>query len=235
MTLLTICNNVVDQVGTDELGTVVGNSERSARRLLALANRGGKLMAQRRWSVLTKEATITTANGTAAYAVESDFKYIVSDTAWDRTNYWKMRGGLSPKEWQVRKSAIVATTQVRKTFRIKPTSNAKQIYVDPTPTAVETLVYEYGSSFWCQSAGGVGQAAWTADTDTGILDEDLLELDLLWRYRSVIGLPYIDERRDAEMAIDTAFAQDGGPRMLTTPDDSMLWPINLPESSSDSV
>ncbi|MGI9414500.1 MAG: hypothetical protein ACR2PM_12570 [Hyphomicrobiales bacterium] len=234
MTLLTICNNVVDQVGTDELSTVVNNSERSARRLLALANRGGKLLAQKRWSVLIKEATITTADGTASYAVESDFKAIVADTVWDRTNYWKMRGGLSPVEWQIRKSAIVATTSVRKTFRVKPDSNAKKIFIDPTPTAVETLVYEYYSNNWCQSSGGSGQAAWAADTDTGILDEDLLELDLLWRYRGVLGLPYIDERKDAEDAIETAYAQDGGARKLMPRDDSMLWPINLPEATFDS-
>lgn len=234
MTLLTICNNVVDQVGTDELSTVVNNSERSARRLLALANRGGKLLALRRWSVLIKEHSFSTADSDADYSLPSDFRAIVADTAWDRTNYWKMRGGLSPAEWQVRKSAIVATTQVRKTFRVKPNSNSKEFFIDPTPTAVETVVFEYYSKNWCQSSGGSGQDAWAADADTGILDEDLLELDLLWRYRAVLGLPYIDERRDAEMAIDTAYAQDGGARKLLAQDDSMLWPVNLPEATFDS-
>lgn len=231
MTLLTICQNVVDAIGVEQVSTIVGNAERAERRLLSMANIGGKSMAKMRWSVLVKEAEITTVASQPDYALPADFAYIVADTAWDRTNYWRMRGGLTPQEWQVQKSAIIATNEVRKEFRIKPDSNAKKIFIDPTPTAVETLVYEYGSSYWCQSSAGTGQVKWTADDDTGILDEDLLELDLLWRYRSALGLSYIDERKDAEDRIKQAFAQDGGMRTLRPEQRSEIWPVNVPEAN----
>ena len=110
------------------------------------------------------------------------------------------------------------------------TDPERLVVIDPTPTAVEARVFEYRSSHWCQSSGGTGQAAWAADTDTGILDEDLLELDLLWRYLRRRGISYVDERKDAEDAIEQALAQDGGMRTLKPEEPAVIGAFNLPEA-----
>ena len=146
---------------------------------------------------------VTTAASTASYALPSDYDRYINDAAWDSTNYWEMRGSLSPEAWQFRQNAIVAVTTFRKTFRVKyDTSNtANRIYIHPTPTAVESLVVEYVSSQWCESSGGTGQTAWTADTDTGVLDETLLELDLSWRFKKALGVEYADDKQEFELEV----------------------------------
>jgi len=87
--------------------------------------------------------------------------------------------------------------------------------LDPTPASGVSMVYEYVSKNWCQSSGGSGQTAWAADTDTGILDEYLIELDTLWRVLNRMGMAYAEEKEEAEQQIELALAGDGGAPKLS--------------------
>ncbi len=95
------------------------------------------------------------------------------------------------------------------------------------------LVFEYVSNGWCQSTGGTPQTSWGADTDTGIIDEYLIELDTIWRVLRRLGISYSDEQAEAFLQIDKALAQDGAAAILDfTPNDrlSLIGPWNLPET-----
>ena len=229
MSLLTLCSNVAKQIGVGVPTIIIGNTDETAVRLLALANRSGKsLMRKHNWAVLIKEATVTTVASTANYSLESDYDRSISDTAWDRTNYDKMRRQTTA-QWQFRKSAIVSDV-TRKNWRIKPNANTKTLYIDPTPTAVETLVYEYVSNQWCQSSGGTGQTAWAVDTDIGVLDEDLLELDLHWRMLKAEGFEYAEERDEFDKQLELAIGNDGGAQTLNMQGQSSGLFTNVPET-----
>ena len=217
MTLLSICQQVAREVGVDVPTEVVGSVGENAVRLLAVAQTEGQALARgsrdfgrHDWSVLQKEHTITTVASQAEYALPSDWSRGIDNTAWDRSNYWEMRGSLRPQEWQFRKSAIIATGVNRKTFRVKQSASSlvKAIFVDPTPTAVETLVIEYISTSWCQSSGGAGQSLWAADTDTGVLDEYLMQLGIMWRFLERVGLPYLEARDQYDNQVGLAIAAD---------------------------
>ena len=217
MTLLSIVQSVCDQLSFAKPSTVINNtSDENAVQMLALANRGGKELARRGtgrqgWTILTKEHTFTTVASTEEYALPSDFAWLIDDTLWDRTNFWQLRGPMSPQQWQVFKSGIVSLG-ARDRVRIKPSasSNVKALFVDPVPGSAETKVFEYMSDQWCQSSGGTGQTAWAADTDTGILDEAYLELDLIWRFKKAKELDWNDDFRFFEMEIAQAMARDNG-------------------------
>lgn len=215
MSLLSIVQNVCDEVGISRPSVVVGSTNQQIRQLLALSRRGGKLLAGLgHWTVLTKEHTFATVNGTDAYALPDDFDYIVNQTAWDRANYRRMREAISPPLWQAIKSGLVQTNARWKGFRIKG-SSATRFYIDPTPTSADTLVFEYQSLNWCRNAAGdTDRAAWAADDDTGILPEALLELDLIWRWRHAKGLDYAEDFRTFQMEADKALARDGGRPVL---------------------
>ena len=223
MTLLTVVTNICDEIGFDAPTSVIGSSNETAIQMLALANRGGKQLAKRGkglggWAVLQTEHTFTTTNGTAEYALPSGFDFLLDDTLWDRTNQWRLWGPISPVEWQRVKSGVLASsTGPRRRVRIRPASstNVKAFYVHPTPTVTgDTLVFEYVSLNWCQSSGGTAQSAWAADTDTGILDEILMEMDLKWRFAKAKGLEYAEDKREFELELAQALARDGGARML---------------------
>ena len=213
LTLLQLCENVADQVGVARPAAIVGSTDRTAKRMLGLLTLECKLLTERHaWSALNREATITTTNGTASYPVESDFDRIIDHTVWDATNYWEMRGSLTPAQWQRAKRSIAAQPTNRRRFRVKwdTVSKAREVFIDPTPTATgDSLVYEYVSINYCQATGGGAlKSAWSVDTDVPLLRDTLVLLGLVWRYRNAVGLPYAEEKNEYEHAVASAIDAD---------------------------
>lgn len=217
MTVLSICQNVAKSVGIDSPLTLVGNTEQTAVRLLALSGMAGKSIHRRYpWTVLQKEHTFATTASDNEYDLPSDFHRFIDGTAWDRDAFWQMRGALSPQEWQVAKSGLAQSAALRKRWRVKrgSTGNATSFYIDPTPTTADDLVFEYIASKWCASTGGTPATDWAADTDVGIVDEYLIELELRWRVMERLGISYAESKDEADREIDKAWARDGGTAVL---------------------
>lgn len=234
MSLLSVAQAVAEEVGIKSPSTVIGNSDRQVKQLLRLINRSGRILAKKNWTILQKETTFSTSNGTASYSLANDFDRLLDFTAWDRTNYWQLRGPLGPKEWQIKKSALVATATLRSNFRIKPDTRANMFYVDPTPTSTNTFVYEYASNQWVKDSGNTtGKTAYAVDTDISLISEELIELDVIWRLLARKGFAYDEEKREAEMQIDKAFAEDGGAPLLDFggPHIALAERLNLPEGN----
>lgn len=209
MSLLTVAQAIAEEIGLPSPSTVVGNSDRTAKQLLRVLNRAGRLLAKKNWTILQKEHTFSTSNGTASYDLPSDFDRLIDLTVWDRTQYWQLRGALNAAAWQVRKSALIATTSLRSNFRIKPDTLVNKFFVDPTPTSTRDLVFEYVSSQWVKDSGNsTGRIAYAADTDVALVPEELLELEGIWRMLNRKGFAYAEEKLEAEKAIDRTFAAD---------------------------
>lgn len=202
MSLLSTCQAAAGASGFAVPSTIVGNSDRTATLLLRLINKAGKRLAHLPWNVLQKEFTFNTANGTANYAAPSDLGFYQDQTIWDRTQYWQLRGSLSAQEWQIYKSGVQTTTP-RNRFRIK----GAQIYIDPTPAAIHAMVIEYISNQWVTD-GSSFFTAFTTDAQTSLLSEDLLELELTWRFLERKGLAYDEAKAEADDEIDRVFARD---------------------------
>ena len=203
MSLLTICQNVATNCGFPQPALIIGNPDTTAAMLLALINKGGKRLARKPWQVLRKEYTFSTAIGTPSYALPSDYGWFENDTAWDRTMFWKMRGSLSAEEWQRYKSGVMSTTP-RARFRIKN----NLIFIDPTPTAIDSLVIEYISKKWVFDGASTYYPNFQNDGWTSLIDEDLIELELTWRFLNRKGLAYAEERDELERQLDIIFAHD---------------------------
>jgi hypothetical protein len=235
MSLLTICQNVAKIAGVASPSAVIGLSDETAQLLLACANRAGKSLEKRhQWLDLVTEYTFNTVASTANYELPSDYSRLVDGTLWDRSNYEQIRGPLSPQEWQLHKSSILASTATTwKQFRIRNVSGNRRFSIHPTPDAIESLVFEYVSKNWCESSGGTGQSEWLADTDVGILDEYLIELETTWRFLSRLGLAYEEEFNEAQNQVNQAIARDGGMSVLSLSRKSgfkLIGPDNVPET-----
>ena len=218
----------------------MGNNDQTAVLLLSAASKAGRSLARKRngnngWVILQKEHAFNTVSGTADYAMPADFDRLIQDTLWDRTNFWEMRGPLTPAQWQVYKSSILGNSiTLRQRYRIRNSSNVKVFSIDPTPTSGDNLVFEYVSKNWCQNSSGTGQADWAADNDTGLIDEYLIELDAEWRVLKRMGMAYEEEMDEAEREIAQALASDGGSTKLTLDKDTGVQLIgmgNVPDTS----
>lgn len=192
---------------------------------------------------LNQAATQTGAGfftfGQSDYPLPSDFQRPVDNTMWDRSRFWSMRGPQSPQQWQLYKSSVIGRASIQRRFRFRRINGNMVFSIDPVPTDNgSALVFEYVSNAWCESATGTPQNQWEADTDIGILDEDLLMLGTRWRVYARLGFAYQSELDEYEREVSKAMAADGGSAILDlAPADrlTLIGPWNLPETNFGNV
>tara|TARA_R110000765_G_scaffold23830_3_gene59917 strand:+ start:877 stop:1365 length:489 start_codon:yes stop_codon:yes gene_type:complete len=153
------------------------------------------------------------------------FSYIINQTFWNRTLTQPVLGPLSPSEWQL----LVArtTTGPYSQFRIR----AGQLFAYPAPVAGQTWVFEYQTLNFCESAGGTDQSAWLADTDTGLMSENLMELGVVWRFKKKNGLDYSEDFRLYEQKLANLTSRVGGKKVLSMNGAGTRSGIYIPEGS----
>jgi len=202
MSLLTICQAALREIGDYNVpSSIIGNTDPIAVQLLALAQRSGKTLAfDHKWQVLLATHTFATVASTATYALPTAFKSFANITFWDRTNYWEIEGPVSPQKFEALRSSSVAWVAAWKYFRVA----ADLFEIWPTPTAVETIAYQYYSKYWIS-----GKAAYTDDADVPLLDDDLLTIDLRWRYLQAKGMDFANEKQEAIERRDAILSKDG--------------------------
>jgi hypothetical protein len=180
------------------------------------------------WQNLRVEGTISTVDDREQSAVPSDFGYIVNDTMWNRTLNRLIAGPLSPQEWQ-RELAGPVVTSVEFAYRIM----GDTFYITPAPASGHTIYYEYVTKNWCESTGGTGQTAMAADADVSRLDEELITLGVLWRFKHSKGMDFSQEFADFTGRFSILTSHDGGKPTLSLSRPQprrMNWP-NIPDGS----
>lgn len=228
MSMLTIVNTVQRRLGLSVTSSVAGNSDDTATQLLALLNQAGEELAQDfAWQAITFEATFTTLAAESQGAMESiapGWAYIVNDTIWNRTENEPFFA-LSAQEWQREKSAAVTGPGSR--FRIR----GGELLMNPAPAAGKTCAFEYASKYWAtDSTGATGKAAFTADADLSRLDEQLLTLSLIWRFKQAAGLEFAPELSMYEIRVANAQSRDGGRSRLDFGSQGVFG-VTFPEGS----
>lgn len=210
MTLLTILDEAAARIGLQSIQSVVGNSDQTVRSLFSLANQEGRSLARRTsWQALTNAFTFTTvAANEQTNAIPEDFDWIVPDSIFNRTTRRRIAGPLNASEYQADQASLVV--RVWDTFRIRGNS----MLLSPAPPAGETIAYEYITKYWCQNAQGDGLTAFAADTDVPVLEEELVILGLVWRFKKARGMDYAEDFSTYESQVGEAMIRDGGkPRL----------------------
>lgn len=214
MSLLTTVQNAATTLNLNSPSSVIGNTNKEIIQLLSLSNREGRTLAQRHsWQRLTTESTFTSvateSQGAMTTLAGTNFGWIKNDTVWNRTRNRKMFP-VDDVQWQMLKSNTI--TGPDEYFRIR----GNTFIVIPTMTASHTVAFEWVSKNWCQSSGGTGQSAWAADADTGLLDEEIMTLGIIWRFKKAKGLDYAEDFNDYEVMVVNAIARDGAKKRLAT-------------------
>jgi hypothetical protein len=208
MSLLTIVQDALVEVGLSRPAFAIASTDPGVIAMVSMVNQTGKhLMRRHAWQALQTEKTFTSvalASQATASAVPTDFDRFINESFWNRTKIRPVYGPLSPQEWQQRQASPIGG--ISDYFRMQ----GNQIYIYPTPTAGWTMAYEYISNYWVSSS----KTAMTADSDTGLVDENLLKLGAIWRYLKSRSMDYAEEFRAFEQETETAIAKDGGKSTL---------------------
>lgn len=213
MSVLSIIQDAAKQLSLNVPTGVVGvTSDDTVVQMLRLSNTGGKAIAKRHsWERMTKEHTFTTvADYPQTDSIPTDFDRMLPESMFNRTRTRRVVGPMSQAEWQEMRGAVVVT--INPVYRIRGGS----VLLSPIPTAGDSVYYEYVSKNWCQSAASVEQSAWAADTDTALLDEELLTLDLVWRFKQMKGLDFAFDQATFEERLRAIINNDGTRPRLST-------------------
>lgn len=198
-------------------------------RLLAFTKSLGQDLSRGyQWSQLEKTHTFSTADGTASYSLPADFVRLIDNTQWNRTQQLQLSGPANAQDWQLFK-ARSSTGVVYKWFRIF----GDLFYIHPTPTAIETVAFEYVSSYWVDTGGGIvgDAAAPTTAADSLLFDRRLLVSGLKLRFGG-IGFDTTQMLAEYDTALANARSNDGAAPVLSLSgrsQSSWLRP-NLPDS-----
>jgi hypothetical protein len=164
----------------------------------------------------TASTTLTGQSVTFAtenYPLPSDFGWLIVQTEWDRNFRWQLLGPLDAQEWQVIKSGI-SPVGPRMRFRIMQ----NQFYINPVGSAstlyIDTIAYEYVSNTVATSAVGVPQTSVINDADIVSFDEDMIQLDVKWRFLHAKGLDFETHRKTWSDLFDRKISRTASARNL---------------------
>ena len=180
--------NACDEVGIIKPSAVAASTNPELEKMLRMANKVGKRLQKIfDWQILTKERTFTsvgTEEQTGIFTGITDFDRFIPETFWNRSQQFLISGPISSVDWQGLKATSYSDTERRK-FRHR----GGLVYVIPTLSSGDTIAFEYVSKNWCAKADATPQSSWILDTDTGLLDEELMTRGIIYEYLANEGLP----------------------------------------------
>lgn len=219
-TPLAILIDACVEIGLVQPTAVVSSTDTNIIRLLAMLNREGRDLGKARdWTVLIRTHSFTTVTDQDEYDLPSDYDHLINDTEWDRAGLRPMQGPLSPRDWESIQSGSPAGVGTGRRYRLvrSASSTTRKIVISPTPDVDDDeLAFEYVSNAWCTASNGTTlKTAFTLDTDLALLDQDLLTLGTIVRFKRSVGLDYSSEADEYNAMLNREKSRDRPARTLS--------------------
>ena len=217
MSLLTLVQSATRRLGLNVPAAVATSTDPAVLQIMELASEEGQEMAARtNWSFLTQQATFTTVateNQGLITTIAPALKFIINETIWNRTLRRPVFGPLSPQQWQQMEAMVMQGPWNQ--WRIV----GQYLKFIPVPAAGQSCYFEYVSKNWGLANDGVtGKSAYSADSDTALLDENIMVLGLIWRWRAAKGLDFTADLAKYESKVLDAIGRDGSKPILSMGD-----------------
>lgn len=209
MSILTIVQNAAVKIGVAQPSSVIGNVDKEVIELLAFAQEEAKELSRRHnWQLLRKEKTELTIAAEEQTALPSDFDRFVNETFWNRSRKHPLYGPLDAQEWQYCKNWV--SSPVTDSFTVR----GGKILINPVPAAGETIAYEYITKNVCVDTSGDQKPSFTLDSDTALLDERLIELGVIARFKLAKGLDAMSDVAKYDTQVMLAIGVESPKRRL---------------------
>lgn len=201
MTLLTIAKAVARNVAVQPPTAVLSNTSPEIANIVQFTLSAGEEIARRvDWNTLRKTTTLTGTGANVDFALPGDFGRLTVGMAVSMDGR-PLRGGLSSDEW----ASMVPVEGTARYFRL---AGGKMSFF-PFPMSGDSINVTYQTNNWNSN----GTAAWSADDNTALVPEVLIQMNAIWRWKRHIGADYHDQLAEFETAL-TQYAQfDGGVRL----------------------
>lgn len=211
--VVTACNIAANSQGA---GYVVGDTLSASAGSLGGSGSGFSIR------VLTIGFVGIENQGTIQSITGVDFGWVLNETMWDRTTRRPVYGPKYSAEWQQLKAQLMQGPWWQ--YRIR----GNQVLFIPPPSPGDQIYFEWVSTYWVAVTGAptVGsQTSFLLDTDVSLINERVLGLETLWRYKQAKGLAYDEDADKAAAAIADLMARDASkPRLNLAGAQSDIYP-----------
>lgn len=224
MTVLSAAQSALVRLIGRKPPTIFSSTETTVVEIADLLTEVGvDIMKSHDWSALTKVSTIT-GNGTdTAFPLPDDYDRMklaqgVSDgSSW----FWGYTKAPDMDTWIALQNGFYLGAMPPGWWMMLGGSMQFQ----PAPGASSVANYPYVSKNIAIADDDTLKDAFTTDTDRFVLDERLLTLGLIWRWRAQKRLEYSEDMQTYEIALSQAQARDGGSSVIRS--NSRYRPGNL--------
>lgn len=212
MTVGAACQTAMLRLGGGRPATVFSSQNTMEMEISDLATEvATDIMKSHDWRALTQLQTLTGDGTASSFALPDDYdRMVLAQSVHDPNNWlWGYAEAASLDEW------IEITTSGF--YGIPPgwwIILGGQFQVAPTPASGAQATFPYISRNFGRSATGVPISAFANDSDTFVLDERLLTLGLIWKYKAQKGLEYAEDMATYEMALSQQQTRDKGASVI---------------------
>lgn len=204
MSMLSVIRSVMDSNGwPTPVAGIAGSQDQNVRQSLALINKTLVGVSYKKtWPELCRDYVFDTVANQEAYDLPEDFHHLVVGTAFSATKYAQLRGALSPSNWY---RCEYGANNSSDNYRVERHGN--KFHICPTPTAVEQVAFMYVTKNLVRDVDGNYRPRYEVDTDVSVVDEELIESGLSWRWRQKKGMDFSAEVAEHTAAMRERFAQ----------------------------
>jgi hypothetical protein len=210
MSLLTVFQQACTSgIALEKPSAVYGSTTREHIELANIANEmAAMIAASHEWQILNKIAVITGDGTTEDFALPADY-----DRQLDKSQLWStsLETPLSPisdrDDWlelDIKTFDFVINAWIL---------YAGEIHIKPALSTGVQVKYFYQSNLWGLN-GSTPISEFTADTNTFRIDERLLKLGIIWKWREMKGLPYAEDLATYERLLAKLAMRDKGSRII---------------------
>lgn len=238
MSLISIIQAATLRCNVNQPTSAIGSSDPGVLQFIAYAQDSGD-DAFERWTWLSLKQPVTTFTGdgtTTLFALPANFGVLSPSTVFTSSIYptLTLSGPVNEDTLLVLKQLPV--TLLPSCWR--RIGNYVEFF--PAPAAGEVISYVYGSKTWITDLNGVPRTStatdtypqWQADTDLSLINERLIMLGTVWRWKRSKGLDYSEEFRAYEMVLDRKSGQENTERTIAMSRRPVLggsvWPGMFP-------
>lgn len=213
MTALSVAQAVATYIGIEVPSMLVADTDREVVELREVISEMAQEIAfdsGHDWRILRALQSEAGDGATSAFDLPSDFRRLgVREQIWTTRLQHPLEVIRSVDRWlqiDIRDVDYLSGAWIR---------IGDQIQVKPTPEATETLKYYYLSDkIWLDNDGSTTRAALTEDTDVFRIDERVLKLGAIWRWRQGKGLDYAEDMQNYQRALAARVTDEADTRVL---------------------
>lgn len=212
MTVLSAFQDAAARLVSRRPDTLFSATDAFSVEMQSLANEVARDLARTYdWQALVRTYTITPNGTDAEFPLPTDYDRMMLDTdLYDAPNWaWGYTHISRPNEW--------LRMKIRHFSWIAPgawTMQGNKLLFYPAPSSSSQANFVYISKEIVTNKDGAPQALFSSDTDEFVLDERLLTLGLIWKWREMKRLESSTDQANFDKAFNEVAGKDGGSKLI---------------------